>query len=274
MGKGFKITLIILLSIIAIALTAILTLMLMRGTKFNLKFNLKFSENLIEEKEIVDIKDLKIDTNVADVDIETSDEEKVTVQLYCDECEDSKIKETEEDIQIVLKDKKKTFRLFSKGPRIIVKVPKTYDKNIGIKGDVADVDIAPLKDATLNLDLTTGDLDASDLNKANIKVTTGDIDIDNINDLVCKATTGDIKARSINNHLEISVVTGDIKIERVNLNESSLIKTNTGDVKIEHTNNIYIEGKTNIGKASINTNDRKSDVVLSIESNVGDIKVG
>ena len=231
--------------------------MLMRGTKFNLKFNLKFSENLIEEKEIVDIKDLKIDTNVADVDIETSDEEKVTVQLYCDECEDSKIKETEEDIQIVLKDKKKTFRLFSKGPRIIVKVPKTYDKNIGIKGDVADVDIAPLKDATLNLDLTTGDLDASDLNKANIKVTTGDIDIDNINDLVCKATTGDIKARSINNHLEISVVTGD-----------------TGDVKIEHTNNIYIEGKTNIGKASINTNDRKSDVVLSIESNVGDIKVG
>ena len=274
MGKGFKITLIILLSIIAIALTAILTLMLMRGTKFNLKFNLKFSENLIEEKEIVDIKDLKIDTNVADIDIETGDDEKITVKLYCDECEDSKIKETEEDIQIVLKDKKKTFRLFSKGPRIIVKVPKTYDKNIGIKGDVADVDIAPLKDATLNLDLTTGDLDASDLNKANIKVTTGDIDIDNINDLVCKATTGDIKARSINNHLEISVVTGDIKIERVNLNESSLIKTNTGDVKIEHTNNIYIEGKTNIGKASINTNDRKSDVVLSIESNVGDIKVG
>ena len=274
MGRGFKITLIIILSIIAVALIGILTLLLVRGTKFNFKFNMKFSDKLIEEKEIVDLKDLKIDTNVADIDIETSDDEKVTVKLYCDECEENKITENENEIFVVLKDKKKTFRLFSKGPRIIVTVPKTYNKNIGIKGDVADVDMAPLKDATLNLELTTGDLDASDLDKANIKVTTGDVDIDNINDLVCKATTGDIKARSVNNHLEISVVTGDIKIERVNLNENSLIKTNTGDVKIEYTNNIYIEGKTNIGKARINTNDRKSDIVLSIESNVGDIKVG
>ena len=273
MGKGFKITLIILLSIIAIALTAILTLMLMRGTKFNLKFNLKFSENLIEEKIIEEVKDLKIDTNVADIDIETGNDEKITVKLYCDECEEHKI-ENNEAIEVVIKDKKKGFRLFSKGPRAVITLPKSYDKNIGIKGDVADVEIASFEKATLNLDLTTGDLDVDAIDKASVKVTTGDIKVGVVNDLVCKATTGDVKAQSVNNLLDIKVTTGDVKIERLHINQNSKIESNTGDTKIGKINDIYVEAKTNVGETRVDGDDRKSDIVLSIHSNVGSIKVG
>lgn len=273
MGKGFKVVLIILLSIIAVALTGILTLMLVRGTKFNLNFSMKLSENLVEEKTIEEIKDLKIDTNIADVDIETSEDEKVTVKLYCDDCENHSIKNNDA-IEVVLKDKRKTFRLFSKGPRIVITVPKTYENNIGLKGDVADIEIASLKNASVNVELKTGDIDIDEINKASVKVTTGDVKIGRVNDLVVKATTGDVKLQYVGNFLDIALNTGDVKIERLNINESSKIKNNTGDIKIGTINDIYVDAKNNIGDTKVNTNDRKSDIVLTINSNVGDIKVG
>ena len=42
---------------------------------------------------------------------------------------------------------------------------------------------------------------------------------------------------------------------------------------ISNIKNVYIDSKTDYGDNDINNNDRKSDIVLKIKNNCGDIKV-
>ena len=66
---------------------------------------------------------------------------------------------------------------------------------------------------------------------------------------------------------------GDIKINNATLNKNSVIKDDYGDITISNIKNVYIYSKTDYGDNDINNNDRKSDVVLKIKNNCGDIKV-
>ena len=52
-----------------------------------------------------------------------------------------------------------------------------------------------------------------------------------------------------------------------------MINSDLGDIKIEETNDIYIETDVSLGDAKVNNNNRHSEIILSIENNLGDIKV-
>lgn len=275
MGKGFKIFLVFLLSIIAIALTGILVLLIMRSPSTGLVFSLgeSYSENLLEEKTIEELKDIKVNTNSVDVIVETGDEEVINVKLYSDHPEEYSITEGR-TVNVVLKNKKKWFNLFSKGSRVVITVPESYENKITANGGVGDVKVSSLPNAYLVVDKSVGDVKVETIKKANIKLTTGDIKISNINELDAKLTTGDVKLGKVDGYIKIDTTTGDVKIEKANILENSSIKNNVGDVKIEKINKIYVDAKTSVGSTKIGTIDRRSDVELIISSNVGDVKVG
>ena len=88
-----------------------------------------------------------------------------------------------------------------------------------------------------------------------------------------KLVTGDITLGDINGSLDLTLTTGDIKVDKANLTKNSIIKSGTGDVKIRKTTNCYVEATTKVGDTRVNNNDRKSDNVLTITSRVGDIRV-
>ncbi len=291
MNKGLTIALITFLSVIVISLIAGLTVLLKSDFKFDsLDFDDNLSTKLVEEKEISDIKDLDINTNEADIIVEGKDIDHIKVELYSNNVEDYEI--TDGDvIKVVLKEKKYSFfKIGRKTPNVKVYLPTSYSNNIKTNSNVGDTDIKGVIDASIDIKTDAGDLKVDEIAKANIisrvgdikvkkvnelviKSDIGDIKVGDVNNIVSKSNTGDVKIKTVNNSLDINSKAGDIKIESVKLKENSLIKSNTGDVKIKTTEGCYVEANSNVGDEKINNNDRKSDIILTIKNNIGDIKV-
>lgn len=291
MNKGLTVTLIVLLSILLAGVVGVMIFLFKGDINFN-NFIVAFGESktLVEEKEIVNIKKLNIEANRADVIIEPKEENTfIKVELYSDYAEEYEITEKDDEIKVVLKDEK-FVGINTKGSRVKIYVPTTYDKDIKVVNKTGDIKIGKLSESNIDISLTTGDIavkEAKDIiaslttgdveitsaNKATITGTTGDIDVDDINMIKVKLTTGDITLGDVNASLDLQSTTGDIEITNANLTKNSSIKSGTGDVKIKKTSNCYIDAKTKIGDTKVNNNDRKSDNVLTITSRVGDIRV-
>ena len=84
MNKGLTITLIVLLLTLVISLIVGLTIFIKKGISFTSFSINNVSKNLVEEKEINNIKDLFIDFNTCDVEVKTTTEELIKVQIYSD----------------------------------------------------------------------------------------------------------------------------------------------------------------------------------------------
>ncbi len=258
MNKGLTITLIILLSIFTLLLSAVLVVLVKKDFKFSqFSFGEKISSTLVDEKEITNIKDINVETDVADIKVEPRDISNIKVELYSDNVKEHEITEEENDIKVVLKsEKRNSFGFGRTAPYIKIYVPKTYDKNLDVNSRVGDIKVGDLESATLK-----------------VKSDVGDVKVENILDVTIKTRVGDIKIEKINNYLSLNTKTGDIKIGNASIKKNSKIKTNVGDIRINKTNGCYIDATSNVGDKSINQNDRKSDIVLEIKSNVGDIDI-
>lgn len=293
MNKGVTITLITLLSLLTISLIIGLVVLLKSDFNFS-SFNFDesmVSETLVEEKEINNIKDLDIKTDVADIIITDEDRQTIKVELYSDYVKNYEITEEGNKIKVVFEQKTKgIFNFFKKSPYVKIYVPKNYNNNILVDSNVGDVKIENLKYASLTAKVNTGDIKIKEIDNAVVNVNTGDVKIEkvnkltsdmgtgdlkitSVNELVSKNKTGDVKINEVNGFIDITSTTGDIKIETANITKNSKIISNTGDIKIQNTNGCFVEGKTNVGDNDINNNNRKSDIVLIINNNVGDISV-
>lgn len=291
MNKGLTITLIVFLSVLTLSLVAGLTVLLKSDFKFeNINFDDNLSTNLVEEKEINDIKDLDINTDLADIIIEGKDIDNIKVELYSNNVKDYEI--TDGDvIKVVLKEREYGFfKIGRKTPNVKIYLPTSYSNSIKTNSNAGDTRVKGIKDASINIKSDVGDLKVDKIDKANItsrvgdvrikKVNelvvdsnVGDIKIDEVNNIVSKSKTGDVRIKTINDSLDINSKTGDVKIESINLKKNSIIKSNTGDIKIKSTKGCYIDATSNVGDKSIKQNDRKSDIVLTIKNNIGDIDV-
>lgn len=294
MNKVLTIILIVLLSIITIGLAFGLYFMI--NGKFNFKSfeNMNFnnvSTNLVDSKEITTLKDLDIKTNVVDVSIEENNTNTIKVELYSDYPKNYEISENENNIKIVLDEKKKAgFYVFKKIPKVKVLIPSNYDKNIVINSDVGDIKIEKFPNATLNskldvgdlkikqikdatADLRVGDIRIDKINSLTSNLKTGDIKIQNINEIVAIVKTGDVKIDTLNGYINIKSTTGDVKVQNAIINKNSKIDSKIGDVKINNISGCYVNAKTDVGDTKINNKERKSDIELTITNNIGDIKV-
>lgn len=292
MKKGLTITLIIILSAVVIGLSGLLYFTITNPNINIFEFSATFgySTNIIEEKEIDDIKDLNISTNIADVKIEEKDIDYIKVILYSNNAKSHSIIDNSNEIEISLIEKNKLVEIFNKTGNIKVYVPKDYSKVVKVNSNVGDIKIQNLNNASLVATSSVGDIKVQSIKDANINNKTGDVKITNVSTLVVKSgtgdikvenvdrisstlTTGDIKIGNVSNSLNLSSKTGDIRVENAYIKKDSKISSGIGDVKIKSIRGCYISGNTNIGDTKINNIDRKSDTVLNISSKVGDIKV-
>lgn len=269
MNNGIKIFLIVLLSLLVLGLVFFLVGFIVNGYSFDFIFG---ETKLIETKEFDSINNLSIDTNIADIYIKESKDDKVKVELYSKKYEEKEISNTEKELKVTLKEKCVLFCFFNRS-KINVYLPKNYDKDIVINSTTGDIEVDSYSKSDAVINTTTGDINLKSIKDATVNVTTGDIDIDEVNDLVINSTTGDINLGIVNNSIELSTTTGDIDIKELNINKNSKIKASTGDICIKKTNSIYIEGNTSTGDVNISNNNRKSDIELKIKTSTGDIDV-
>ena len=294
MNKMVSLILIILLSILTIGLAIGLYFVINGNVDLKKLENINFdnvSTNLVDSKEINTLKDLDIKTNVVDISIEENDTNTIKVELYSDNPTNYEITENENNIKVVLEEKKKVgLYLFRKVPKVKIFMPTNYNRNIVVNSTVGDVKIANFSNATLNAKLDVGDLKIKQIKDATVNSRIGDIKIDKVNilksdlktgdikvqyvnNITAKVKTGDTKIENLNGYANITSNTGDVKIEDAIINKNSKIESRVGDVKIRNIKGCYINAKTRVGDTNVENKERKSNIELTITNDIGDIKV-
>ena len=256
----WKIVVGILITII-IGITAYLGYLFYKNDfSFNKMFGIGVSDKLKEEKELENLKELNIDFNTCDVEVKHSEDEKTKILIYSDRDGTYSIDVDEEGIaKIVLNEKKLKFwkRLFNhKISKVLVLLPKDYEGNLIVNGDVGDINV--------------GDYQFSILNA---KLNVGDIYVDGIKDATLNLDVGSIKLKKAYSHFGIKLNTGDVRMKEATVLVDSSIEVDVGSVKIEETNDIKIIGNVDVGKVNIKHNNEGALINLNIKTNIGDIDV-
>lgn len=275
MIKGLKITLIILLSCIAIGLGVLLFILINNDFKFDSFINIFGgpSNKLIESKEYDTVENIYINSNAADIYIKNSEDNKIKVELYSDNVKNHSISLSNNDLKVELNEKHK-FRLFGKHARIVLYVPSNYSNKFDISNSSGDIRAYDYENASFIVNVTSGDVRIDKANTLDITTRSGDIKNSIVNTIKVKCTSGDIRLGEVNKKLNLKTTSGDIRIDKINLSENSNIEATSGDIKISNKNNVYVETKTKFGDVNVKNNDRFAKITLNIKVTSGDIKVG
>ena len=301
MNKVLMIILIILLSIIALVLTAGFVILL-NANQYNINFSMDFAEGeptLIKSEEANFDSINKIDFEIYSIDLEIkpSENENIKVEYYSNKEDDDKIEMTVEESTLRVKEKQETkvsFGIVGYNNKLVLYVPAEYsgEYNIAVtSGDIrSEIDMSNGKS---NIVTTSGDIKLDVIGESNVATTSGDIKINKITENASVATTsgdvwigeskenlkvgttsGDLKIDNISGEISLKTTSGDILLGELNIEENSNIKTTSGDVYIKNNaSNCYVDTKTTSGDAKVNQSDRKSDIELKIETMSGDISV-
>lgn len=295
MNKGVAITFIVILSIIAIALTGGFIFLLRSNfnwSSFNFSLG-SYSEKLIEKKTYNIGNDINLDTKALDINVEESEDNNITVELYSEKDVDYSFNEDVENKIVNIKahiNNYISFGIFTKSPRLVVKIPKDYSRKLIIDSKVGDIHIASFDTLTTSIknstgdikidnvydatiDVGTGDVKIEEVKILNVKQGTGDTKINTVDSIEVNANTGDVKIQKVNNKMNITNGTGDIKIQEANITENSNVSTRIGDIKINLLTGAYIEANNTVGDIKVNNNDRHLELTCTVQTNTGDIRV-
>ena len=217
------------------------------------------NDNLLTENKYAttSVSNISLHVQSTDVFIEEGKTDKIEIKTYGRKNEKYDIKLNDGNLSIV-KDINKSFciGICYGQEKVVISVPKGYNKKTNIKTTSGDIKIDTNLDGKLSINTTSGDIEIKKISNMSISTTSGDVDIKKCN------------------NINIKSVSGDIEIESANLDENGLIETISGDVKILETNSIYIDYKTVSGDSSIKDNNRHAYLELKIETVSGDLEVG
>lgn len=258
-NNGLIITAIILLSIVVFLLVMFLVMCLtgrisFRGIMFGIGSK---STNVIYDNQfkLEDIKNIEIREDAGDIIIKEASEDYIKVVLYGDDSNDAKVDLNNGKLDI--DNTHKRTRIFGgRKNEIIIYMPSSYSNEIKVKNDYGNCEITDLENATVDIDCDAGNVEIGKIKNATIK-----------------CDYGNIEAKEILNKCEIKANCGNIKIDRIYIQENSSIKADLGNVDINNTNDIYIEADVDLGKTNINNNNRNSNITLKIDCDCGNITI-
>lgn len=261
-NKGIKITLIIILAIIVIALVNFMIYAIInRNNDYSVKFSLiAFGDNTekIFEKEYEpeELDKINVDVSSSNVLIEKADVDKIKVTAYGEK--DEKINETINNHELsITKSKTKVFifaMLYWCDEKIIIQVPNDCDEEF-------------------NIQTSSGDIEVGTVGESTIKTSSGKILVGEARRLQAEASSGEIEINRINEYCNLTISSGSIDVETLNITENSSINAKSGNVEIKNKNDIYIETETNSGDVDVKNNNRMAESVLKITTTSGSIRI-
>lgn len=258
-NRSMLIICIVILAIIAILLTIILILGI-RGN-FNgfsiIGFNNRSNTVIFDESYEQDlINVLEVKSDMGDINIEESLDNKIRVVVNGKNPDDVNVNFDNETLKIKIKQPHRIINFGGYLNEATIYMPKEYSNQINVDVSYGDVSIANFENATMNVNESCGDIKIGNAKNANVKNSYGDIKID-----------------KINNKCDIKNNCGSIKIKELEIKENSAIESDLGDIKVEKTNDIYVDAKVDLGDTKINQSNRHSDITLKVKNSCGDIKI-
>lgn len=308
-NKGAKITLIIILVILVIALiNFMIYAMVNKNGEFKLSL-IGFGDNtaMIFEKEYnpEELNNINVDVSSSNVKIEKADIDKIKIKAYGEK--EDKIKEVMNENELsITKENTKIFiftMLYWCREEIIIQVPNNCDEEFKIKTSSGDIIVPDLEGDNIELKTASGKIQCGNINNGNIETSSGDILIGNGNEVTLKASSGNIKAGDFNKlsaeassgDIEIGTISEDAKVKtasgKITLNGANKLKAEaiSGDIKINSiennceisstSGNIIVDTanineksfiKTNSGNVVINN---KNDIYVETKTTSGDADV-
>ena len=269
-NKGAKITLIIILVVLVIALINFMVYAIInKNGEFKLSL-IGFGDNteIIFEKEYnpEQLNSICVDVSSSNVKIEKANTDKIKITAYGDRKD--KINETinENELSIIKEDSKVfIFTMFYWcREEIIIQVPNHCDETFNIQTSSGDIIVPDLDTNNLQLKTSSGKIECGNIHNGKIETSSGDILIGNGNEVTIQATSGDITAGNFNS-LSAKASSGDIEIGRIN--EDATVKTVSGTITLDGANRL----KAEVTSGNININDIESYCELSTTS--GNIRI-
>ncbi|MDE6284777.1 MAG: DUF4097 family beta strand repeat-containing protein [Bacilli bacterium] len=273
-NRTIKIILASILVFIIVALTGILVFALThRSFSFSYFWHSGKSE-IIEESTyaINEVQNIKVNTRSADVKFVSTDSNEIKVTVYGD-------KEAKPNVSLengrVFVDY--VYSYFCIGfcfdhSYVEITVPKNYSPKIDVttvSGDVA----LPLSGTDLSVKTTSGDIEIDSFKDVNVSSVSGDIKLRSGNNINIDTTSGDITIHNVLSFINAESISGEIRIDSLEIYQDSKLKTVSGDVDIKSINDIFVEASTKSGDIDIRQNNRLSATVLTINTISGDVDV-
>ena len=114
-----------------------------------------------------------------------------------------------------------------------------------------------------------------DFNALDIKLNFGDVEIENeLNTrLTVENNMGDIDAKVLGGAFNLHTDMGDIEINRINITENSSATTSMGDIEIEKADGVNINAKTSMGNCDVKNNTPSSSIILTAETTMGNVEI-
>jgi len=120
---------------------------------------------------------------------------------------------------------------------------------------------------------TSGGIDVGEIKEGKAESTSGRVRVQEADKLTAKTTSGGIAIQKINRFCNLSSTSGSIKVEECSLQENSSIRTKSGSVTVTKTNEFYADTNTNSGSVKVQSNNRKAEIELKIQTTSGSIRV-
>ena len=278
MSKNIKKWLFIATSFIIMGCIIFAGTMMKLNWDFSKLSTIKYEENnhTIDKE----FKNINVNTNTADIKIETSDDDICRIVCY----EEKNLKHTVEvvndTLEISVLDQRKWYEhigISAGNTQITVYLPKNEYASLTIKESTGDVKIAKnLVFENISIKASTADIKAENITvgKIELSVSTGDISLNSINcenEVNVKVSTGRTKlANVLCNSIISSGSTGDISLVDVIANKEITINRTTGDIQLDRCDaqDLFIETETGHVKGSL-----LSEKVFITQSDTGRISV-
>ena len=255
------ITLIIILSALVILLTGGMIYLLTGGSNIPFNFILTNKDMVLVDNYSVlkdDVKKIYFNLNSTDVEIINSTDNDVKIEYYSNRDNNAKIEYNNGTITV---DEEKydtsCIGICNTRRKIVVSIPNDYKTNYELKFKSGDL--------KSNIDLSG--------NNMAISTMSGNISLSTIGEAAIATMSGDVSLDKIVGSIAISTMSGNIRIDSFNIISNSSMSTMSGDVRIRNISDCYIDTFTKSGDVKVSNNDRKSDIVLKIETSSGDISI-
>lgn len=276
-NRTLTITKIILLSIIALLLTSILIILLVKPkTGFNF-FKLSSKSVLVYEKDIIEpIKKINITTKASSIQVESNNTDKISIKYYGEEDEQELNLNVANEVLNINEDSSYFCIGFCnyREHKIIISLPKEVDYELDFNTASGDIYLLDSDFSNISLNTISGDIKITNALNANLETTSGDIEIGTVEKLTAKTISGEVSVNNIKRNCDIKTTSGDIDIRKLAITNNSKISTISGDVEIETNKESYVKAKTVSGEVSISNNDRYAKTELTINTTSGDIEIG
>lgn len=274
-NKGWLITLIVILAVLAIGLAVFMIAALegrVNGMVFMFGYNVS-NELVVAETYDGEFDEIFVESDASNIIIKETNESRVNLTIYGDK-DKTTVEQTGSKLDIKTKAKKCFGICFNmKMAKVEISIPKDYAGKLNLKNKYGDTEVGYFEGASMDIENNYGDIDVGAVKTLNVKEDCGNVSIGTVEDAVVKNNFGDIKIDRVTNYVDLKNSCGNIKINDCLLNEDSYIEDNMGDIKISSLNEVYVDAKTSLGDVKVRNNYRDAEVTLKIENDCGDIKV-